>query len=56
MGIFSNFNEKTVMEFVRFNQELTRGNFLDVCEEQEINQFNVTEYINRYLAKRNRNQ
>ena len=52
LGIISNLNEKAVMEFVRFNQELTGETFLDVCEEKEIDQFNVTEYINRYLAKK----
>lgn len=52
LGIFSNCHEKALVEFVRFNHEFTEGDFLDVCEEKEIDQINVTEYINRYLAEK----
>ena len=52
LGILSNSHEKALIEFVRFNHELIEGAFLDVCEEKEIDQLNVTEYINRYLAEK----
>ena len=52
LGILSNSNEKALIEFVRFNHEIIEGTFLDVCEDKEIDQFNVTEYINRYLAEK----
>ncbi|AJQ29423.1 transposase [Pelosinus fermentans] len=52
LGILSNFNEKALMEFVRFNHEVSEGTFLDVREEKEIDQLNVNEYINRYLAEK----
>ena len=52
LGILSNFNEKALIEFVRFNHEFSEGTFLDVREEKEIDQLNVTEYINRYLAEK----
>lgn len=52
LGILSNSNEKALVEFIRFNHEFTEETFLDVCEEKEINQFNVTEYINRYFGEK----
>ncbi|MDF2636722.1 MAG: transposase IS200-family protein [Pelosinus sp.] len=56
LGILSDFNEKALIEFVRFNHEFSDefsvGTFLDVREEKEIDQLNVTEYINRYLAEK----
>ncbi|GMA98254.1 hypothetical protein PIPA1_10540 [Pelosinus sp. IPA-1] len=36
----------------RFNNEFIEGTLLDVREEKEIDQLNVTEYINRYLAEK----
>jgi putative transposase len=52
LAILSNFNEKALIEFVRFNHEFSEGTFLDIREEKEIDQLNVTEYINRYLAEK----
>jgi putative transposase len=52
LGILSNFNEKALIEFVRFNHEFSERTFLDVREEKEIDQLNVTEYINKYLAEK----
>lgn len=52
LGIFSASHDQARKEFVRFNHEFIDGNFLEVCEEKELGQFNVTEYINRYLAER----
>lgn len=52
LDILSNDNEKAVVEFVRFHHEYIEGAFLDVCGEKEIDQFNVSDYINRYLSEK----
>jgi len=52
LGILSNSNEKAIIEFIRLNHEFIEGAFLDVCEEKEIDQFNVIEYINRCLVEK----
>ena len=35
LGILSNFNEKALIDFVRFNHEFSEGTFLDVREEKD---------------------
>lgn len=52
LSIVSNSQEKALVEFVKFNYEFTEETFLDIGEEKEIDQSNVTDYINRYLAEK----
>ena len=52
LGIISNFNDKALIEFVRFNHEFIEGPFLDIGEEKEIDQLNMTESVNKYLAEK----
>ncbi|WP_094606419.1 hypothetical protein SPSIL_049640 [Sporomusa silvacetica DSM 10669] len=52
LGILSNAHDQARKEFVRFNQEFISEKFLEVSEEKELDQFNVTEYINSYLAEK----
>lgn len=51
-SIISNSQEKALIEFSRFNHEFTEEIFLDIEEEKEINQDNVTDYISRYLLEK----
>lgn len=52
LGLFSSSHENDLKEFSRFNHEFTEETFLDVGEEKEIDQYNVAEYIQRYLAEK----
>jgi len=52
LSIFSNFQEKAQIEFARFNHEFTEETFLDISEEKEINESNITDYIKRYLSEK----
>ncbi len=52
MSIVSSSQEKALTEFARFNHEFTEETFLNIGEEKEIDQSNVTDYINRYLSEK----
>jgi len=52
LSIFSNYQEKARIEFARFNHEFNEETFLDISEEKEIDESNVTDYIKRYLIQK----
>lgn len=52
LSIISNSQKKALKELERFNHELAEETSLDVGEEKEINQSNVHDDSNRYLAEK----
>lgn len=53
LGMFSNNRKYAVEEFVRFNNETTEDNFLDIEEEKEIDNSNVEKFMNEYMSLKN---
>jgi len=53
LAMISNDKTHAVKEFYRFNHENIDEQFIDIGLDKEINEGNITEYINKYLIEKN---
>jgi len=53
LEMISSNNAKAIREFVRFNNEVADERFIDFAGDKEINEANISEFINSFLMARN---